>query len=1078
MTNTTSYFRATTPGANAQMGMESLADEAASARLRRHTLLQGASTVDELIAMISDDYRSVLAEPLKGISALAAKLGNCRSILQKWLQHQAAGTYPPHVRSKAPELQLTKEFGSESAAVESISALTEIHLKYLREALAASIKAKQDEVAHLEAALTPASLYNELQPIISTRAEQILVRTKLPDLVKNAEGILVLNGWLDNSAAKSLAFMVIEDCVVYAFRVISITEALLLRNELKFTKKKALQHDADVAMADATKPGPSINALIEKAVAKRLLQQPKGKGKVSNLTLSLTPTDPVFSLAPGQEGWQETQGHCIQETPCQTDSQGQSRQEVAGGQTSAEGKGQSLAFRYDMPATYPDWLLTVPLPAAINYIILNTPVNVIEASQFKYHVHRSPGVKMPEDIEFQLSVGMKYMFHSPRNKALLRDAWEDFANRIRWRIYHSFTKINDHDVYDPDYEVPHVTPQGPKLPAYLEYGLKLGRSFVNNTISKIPLEDENLIFKSLAPSPRLVQEFLISNNYVVTNTDKNLGIAVSERTWIRDKCLELLSDTNNYQVVSPMMMNAYCNQQCTEMELLANYADSYLHCGPQLGKFLRHRITVPGTQHVLPVFHGIPKIHKEPVKMRPIVPCHSAIQNPAAKYISKNLKPIIKSAPAILHGSKDLAIKLSQIKLIPRRQFFIVTGDVVAFYPNIPLEHCLDIAVHMYEEFNFGGPATTPEQMHLTEMFIRCLNVANKNLIMRFEDTLYRQVQGLAMGIACAPDLANLYGWYHERKLKILEHPLIPFYGRYIDDCCAIVYASTEAEALQIISAVKFDGCTIEWNASPQYQVFLDMTLYVDEHRKLQHMPYRKSRSHQERIPWISHHPLDVKRGTFIGEMSRLSTLCSLYSHYIDAIKSLVALYVKRGYPQDLVNKWVSDNFKERWNKRLAVRDDPGAPEDVLVLKSTFNSAWNYFSAKELGDTVLGYWRQWLTAAEADAYNIRYPKFSSDTGDMEVMIGSLCTSLPTADGQKLLPDVRKINILNRRMIVSRKRTKNLFDLTSLWKKTVITQLEHDATDPDRNSMDVDDDESASDSDQGDPGYVFQTLGYN
>ena len=386
----------------------------------------------------------------------------------------------------------------------------------------------------------------------------------------------------------------------------------------------------------------------------------------------------------------------------------------------------------------------------------------------------------------------------------------------------------------------------------------------------------------------------------------------------------------------------------------------------------------------------------------------------------------------------------------------------------------------MYEEFMFGGDATAPKDLHLAEMFIRCLNVANKNLLMRFEDKIYKQMQGLAMGIACAPDLANLYGWYHERELIILEHPLIPFYGRYIDDCCAIVYASTEAEALQIISTVKFDGCTIEWNVSHHYQVFLDMTLYVDGHKELHHLPYHKARSHQERIPWISHHPLDVKRGTFIGEMSRLATLCSLYSHYIDAIKSLVALYVKRGYPQDLVNKWTSDNFSERWKKRLTVSNNqPSAPEEVLVLKSTFNSAWNYFSAKELGDEILGFWQQWLAAAESNTLgSIRYPKFSSSTGDMDVMFESSCTLLHTSDGQKLMPDVRKIGILNRRMIVSRKRTRNLFDLTSLWKKIVISKLEHDATDPDQNLMDVDDDESSSDSDVSDQRYMFQILGYN
>src|SRR6202050_3927005 len=73
-------------------------------------------------------------------------------------------------------------------------------------------------------------------------------------------------------------------------------------------------------------------------------------------------------------------------------------------------------------------------------------------------------------------------------------------------------------------------------------------------------------------------------------------------------------------------------------------------------------------------------------------------------------------------------------------------------------------------------------------------------------------------------------------------------------------------------------------------------------------MPYRKAQSHQERIPWISHHPLDVKRGTFIGEMSRLATISSLHSTYCDAIKSLAALYIARGYPSDLVYHWLSIN--------------------------------------------------------------------------------------------------------------------------------------------------------------------------
>ena len=115
--------------------------------------------------------------------------------------------------------------------------------------------------------------------------------------------------------------------------------------------------------------------------------------------------------------------------------------------------------------------------------------------------------------------------------------------------------------------------------------------------------------------------------------------------------------------------------------------------------------------------------------------------------------------------------------------------------------------------------------------------------------------------------------------------------------------------------------------------------VYIDEHNRLQHRPYMKARNAQERIPWISAHPYDVKRGTFYGEMSRLATLCSKQEHYIEALNGLVALYVQRGYPVGQVNMWRKAKAMERWNNRLRVesRERP----DVLVLKSHFNTAWN-----------------------------------------------------------------------------------------------------------------------------------------
>jgi hypothetical protein len=118
------------------------------------------------------------------------------------------------------------------------------------------------------------------------------------------------------------------------------------------------------------------------------------------------------------------------------------------------------------------------------------------------------------------------------------------------------------------------------------------------------------------------------------------------------------------------------------------------------------------------------------------------------------------------------------------------------------------------------------------------------------------------------------------------------------------------------------------------------------------------------------------------------------------------------------VINWTRSNIVKCWQKCLA--DNRRVHDDVLVLKSEFNTAWNYFSAKELGDTVLGYWHSWLAAAESNTFSIQYPAFSRDTGDLEDISAAHCMVIDTPTGPLPIPNVSTIGFANRRMIVSRK----------------------------------------------------------
>jgi hypothetical protein len=230
--------------------------------------------------------------------------------------------------------------------------------------------------------------------------------------------------------------------------------------------------------------------------------------------------------------------------------------------------------------------------------------------------------------------------------------------------------------------------------------------------------------------------------------------------------------------------------------------------------------------------------------------------------------------------------------------------------------------------------------------------------------------------------------------------------------------------------------------------------------------------SHQERIPWISHHPLNVKRGTFIGKMSRLSTLSSTHSTYCHAVKSLATLYITHGYPSKLVYNWIKNNIQERWIK--CFNDNKVQCDHVLVLKSEFNTTWDYFNASELGNTILGFWRDWLQHAKDNDFNMHYPQYTTDAAeDLTILVAR-------PDGVSSIPGICKLDILNRRMIVSHKHTctHNLFDLTNLWKKIVLTNMEQQVLQNNHNlpnpnignefDMDIQDDDFSSTDEGEDP----------
>ena len=299
------------------------------------------------------------------------------------------------------------------------------------------------------------------------------------------------------------------------------------------------------------------------------------------------------------------------------------------------------------------------------------------------------------------------------------------------------------------------------------------------------------------------------------------------------------------------------------------------------------------------------------------------------------------------------------------------------------------------------------------------------------------------MGVACSPDIANLYGAHFE-ELAFDNDPTlranVPFYGRFIDDVLGVVYASSSTEALAIMQRVTYHGVELTWEVSEWNTPFLDMLVFIwPSTRQLGWKPYRKARNHLERIPWDSHHPIDVKRGTFIGEMSRLATLCSEVTLYKEALSDLCRLYIARGYPVDLVYKWRKDHVSARWADRL--KDQVTRNAEVFVLKTRFNPVWAKFNVHDLGLTVINTWQTELRKLRA-----RNPELTDlgNSSPVARLVDSGASRLryaqATLEVHRVL-DVGSIGFYDRKWLVSRRRNTSLGDLTNVWKKAVLDNSE-------------------------------------
>jgi len=340
-----------------------------------------------------------------------------------------------------------------------------------------------------------------------------------------------------------------------------------------------------------------------------------------------------------------------------------------------------------------------------------------------------------------------------------------------------------------------------------------------------------------------LQNLKSDEHIVITKPDKGRGIVLLSRTDYINKLSSILSDSSKFQLLN------------------VNLATHLLKLEDKLNRIIRPLKTILDETIYHSIFsagsragfmYGLPKVHKPGLPLRPIISSIGTFSYNLAKFLVQIIQPLTYNEYTISNSSNFIN-EISHLRFDDT--ITMASFDVESLFTNVPLAETTQIITNnTTAEFlsQFGL-----EKKQLLSLLI----VVTKDSVFTFDNRLYTQIDGVAMGSPIGPSYANAFLCYHERKwlqdCPLEFKPL--FYKRYIDDTFLVFKHPSHIQLfLSYLNDqhrnIKFT-CEIE---KENQLSFLD-TLITKENGRLYTTVYRKPTFTGLGMHYLSYSPQSIR---------------------------------------------------------------------------------------------------------------------------------------------------------------------------------------------------------------------------
>jgi hypothetical protein len=438
-----------------------------------------------------------------------------------------------------------------------------------------------------------------------------------------------------------------------------------------------------------------------------------------------------------------------------------------------------------------------------------------------------------------------------------------------------------------------------------------------------------------------LKELLADPNLLLITADKNLGYCLVELEWYKEQCLSHLNKTDAYELQEPTWLGEDEGQSSIQSNF--NQLTSLLSQYKDLLDENEFKFITEQKDFKLMQFYITAKVHKLPVKSRPIVPTMCWTTHNISVWLSDELNPLVKRIPTILKDTTQMLFNLKDPILKSncfkhKDSLWLVSCDVEALYPSMDIQTGLKL-LNMFLEMQDYQP------VERRNFLLKAAEYVLRNMYIHFNGKIYKQKFGAAMGSSFVPPYANIF--MHMLEMESVSGWTLTncmlLYRRFIDDIFMIING-TEQNVKAVIADLNTmdDAIRLTHNISQKSIDFLDITITLND-GIIATKAFQKAMNPYSYLPWNSYHSIDMKKGFIKGEAIRYARLCSDISDFIKLIQLFTTRLRLRGYPEYFITKILSTVYWTDRHKYTKPKNKLGAPIPLLFKiqnNPAQNKAW------------------------------------------------------------------------------------------------------------------------------------------